>query len=176
MSASTRLSRAAGLALGYLAGRLIDHPARRKPVAAFQRASLAVEDRTYVDDAGWGTVHTAGVVGSVAAIGLVAERLTRKRPVLHALATAAATAIVVEGGPDDEPGSLSSRDLVGPLFYGVAFGIPGLLGYRAIHGVADQIGSTEDEKYANFGRSAGRLRDVADYLPDHLTEKLNALK
>ncbi len=175
MSASIRLSRAAGLALGFIAGRLIDQPVRRQPVAAFEQAASAVEERSYVDDAGWGTVHAAGLVGGAAALGLVVERLTRKHPVLHALATAAATAIVLEGGPEDEPGSLPPRAVVGPLLYGAAFGIPGLLGYRAVHSVADQLG-TGDEKYANFGRSAGSLRDVADYLPTQLTEKLNSLK
>ncbi len=169
-----RLSRAIGLGLGYVAGRLIEQPIRSQPAAAFQQAASAVEERSYVDDAGWGTVHVGALVGAVAALGVVAERLTRKRPVLHALATAVATAVVLED-TDSEPGSLSTRGMVGPLVYGAAFGIPGLLGYRAVHTVADQLG-TGDEKYANFGRSASSLRDVADYLPDHLTEKLNALK
>ncbi len=113
-------------------------------------------------------------MGGAAAIGLVLERLTRKRPVLHILATAVATAAVLED-PESEPGSLSTQGLIGPLFYGTAFGIPGLLGYRAVHTVADQL-NPDDEKYANFGRSAAQLRDVADYLPDQLTEKLNALR
>lgn len=167
MSATTRLSRVAGLALGYLAGRMIEQPLRRKPVEGFERASAAIEDRTYADDAGWGTVHTVAVVGGIAAAGLAVERLTRKVPVLHALATAAATAVVLDGSPDDE--HRRARDVIGPLIWGAAFGIPGLLGYRAAHVVADQIG-TGDEKYAEFGRSATQLRDLLDWLPNQLTQ------
>jgi len=158
-----RLSRAAGLALGYLASRLIDQPIRSQPAAAFQQAAGAVEERSYVDDAGWGTVHAGGLVAGAAGIGLIVERLTRKRPVLHILATAVATAIVLED-PESEPGSLSTQGLIGPLCYGTAFGIPGLLGYRAVHSVADQL-DTGDEKYANFGRSASQLRDLSVFLP-----------
>lgn len=165
MSATTRLSRVAGLALGYLAGRMIEQPLRRKPVEGLERAAAAIEDRTYSDDANWGTVHTAAVVGGIALAGLAVERLTRKVPVLHALATAAATAVVLEGGPDDQP--RSARAVVGPLIWGAAFGIPGLFGYRAAHVVADQLG-TGDEKYANFGRSAIQLRDLVDWLPNQL--------
>ncbi|GAB3747806.1 cobalamin biosynthesis protein [Microlunatus parietis] len=167
MSATSQLSRVAGLALGYLAGRMIEQPLRRKPVEGFERVSTAIEDRTYADDANWGTVHTATVVGGIAVAGLAVERLTRNVPVLHALATAAATAVVLEGGPDDEP--RPARAVIGPLIWGAAFGIPGLLGYRAAHVVADQIG-TGDEKYASFGRSAILLRDLLDWLPNQLTE------
>ncbi|HLT62196.1 MAG TPA: hypothetical protein VK020_13430 [Microlunatus sp.] len=168
MTAATRLSRAAGLALGYLAGRFLDRPVRRRPVAAFEQAAAAVEDRTYADDANWGTVHTAGLVGGAAALGLVVEKLTRKRPLLHALATAAAAAAVLDGDADERP----ARSVVGALLWGGGFGIPGLLGYRAARSVADQLGNG-DERYAEFGRSAVQLGEFVDWVPNQVTEKLS---
>ncbi|WP_018655555.1 cobalamin biosynthesis protein [Actinomadura flavalba] len=90
-------SRAAGLLAGVALDALLADPRRGHPVAAFGRAARAVEHRLYGDDRARGAVFTAVLVGGTAALGVAAERATRRRPVLHAGATAAVTWAVLGG-------------------------------------------------------------------------------
>lgn len=90
-------SRAIGLAVGFAADRLLGDPRRWHPVAGFGAAAAAVEKRTYAAGRAAGVRHVALLVGSTAALGLVAERATRRSPLAHALATAAATWAVLGG-------------------------------------------------------------------------------
>jgi adenosylcobinamide-phosphate synthase len=91
------VSRAAGLLLGHLLDRLVGDPRRAHPVAAFGRAAAAVERRTHADSRAAGALHSALLVGGAVAIGVTVERATARRPVLHAVATAAATWAVLGG-------------------------------------------------------------------------------
>jgi adenosylcobinamide-phosphate synthase len=90
-------SRALGLAAGFLADRLLGDPRRGHPVAGFGRVATALEDRLYADRRREGAVFTTILVGSAAVVGVAADRLTRERPVAHALAVAAATWTVLGG-------------------------------------------------------------------------------
>ena len=90
--------RAAGLALGCLADRLLGDPRRGHPVAGFGRAATALERRTYADSRGAGLGHTALLLAALAALGVSAERAAARRgPVATAVVTAAATYVVLGG-------------------------------------------------------------------------------
>ncbi|MDC5696187.1 cobalamin biosynthesis protein [Intrasporangium calvum] len=109
-------SRAAGLALGFVADRLLGDPRRWHPVAGFGTLAGHLEKRTYAAGRAPGVAHVALLVGSTAALGLMAERVTRRSPVAHAAATAAATWAVLGGRSlvregDVISGQLSSGDL-----------------------------------------------------------------
>jgi adenosylcobinamide-phosphate synthase len=91
------VSRALGLALGFLADRVLADPVRWHPVAGFGRLAGALEQRWWSPSRGRGIAHTAALVGSVTAVGVLLERTTRSRPVAHTLVTAAATWTVLGG-------------------------------------------------------------------------------
>ena len=90
-------SRATGLALGFLADRILGDPARAHPVAAFGQVAAAVEARAYADSRLRGSLVTGGLVASTALGGVVLDRVTRSRPVLHTLVTSIATWTVLGG-------------------------------------------------------------------------------
>jgi len=85
------VSRAAGLALGFLADQLLGDPVRFHPVAGFGQAAGRLERRMYADSRAHGATYWLVLVGTTTAAGVLVERGTRNRPVLHTLATAAAT-------------------------------------------------------------------------------------
>jgi adenosylcobinamide-phosphate synthase len=85
------VSRAIGILLGFAADRLVGDPRRYHPVAGFGQTAAALEKGLYADSRRNGTVHAAVLVGSTTVLGLAAERLTRRHPILHTAVTAAAT-------------------------------------------------------------------------------------
>ncbi len=60
---------------------------------------------------------------------------------------------------------------VAPLLWGAVFGLPGLLGYRAVNTLDAMVGH-RDVHYAKFGWAAARLDDVANLVPARLTALL----
>jgi adenosylcobinamide-phosphate synthase len=90
-------SRATGIALGQLADQTLGDPARWHPVAGFGRLAAAVEARAYADSRLRGSLVAGALVGSAATIGLLLDRATRRRPVVHVLLTATATWTVLGG-------------------------------------------------------------------------------
>jgi adenosylcobinamide-phosphate synthase len=90
-------ARAIGLLAGFAADRLLGDPARLHPVAGFGRVAGALERRLWADDRATGAVYTAVLVGGSGALGLLADRATRGRPVAHAALVAATTWAVVGG-------------------------------------------------------------------------------
>ena len=90
-------SRALGLVLGFVADRLFGDPRRFHPVAGFGRLAAGVEHHLYADDRMRGVAHSALLVGSTGVLGLAADRMTARRPLLHTALTAA-TAWAVLGG------------------------------------------------------------------------------
>ncbi|GAB3888220.1 cobalamin biosynthesis protein [Terrabacter terrigena] len=91
------MSRALGLALGYLLDQTFGDPRRWHPVAGFGSAAMALERRTYAARRGPGVTHVAVLVGSTVALGVVAERTARRSVTAHTLLTAAATWAVLGG-------------------------------------------------------------------------------
>ncbi|MBB1484116.1 cobalamin biosynthesis protein [Tessaracoccus sp. MC1865] len=85
------ISRALGLALGVLADQIVGDPRRHHPVAWFGSFAARAEAPLYGDNVAAGAVYTTATVAPVAALGVAAERLTRRHPVLHTAATALAT-------------------------------------------------------------------------------------
>jgi adenosylcobinamide-phosphate synthase len=91
------VSRALGLVLGFAADRTFGDPRRFHPVAGFGRAAAALEKPLYADTRAAGTSYTAVLIGTTALAGVLVERVTRHRPVLHTLVTAATTWAVLGG-------------------------------------------------------------------------------
>ncbi|MER8017801.1 cobalamin biosynthesis protein [Streptomyces griseoluteus] len=90
-------SYAYGAAAGLLGDLLLGDPQRMHPVAAFGRAAGCAERVLWHDHRGWGALHTLVCAGGATALGAVAARAVRPRPVASAALTAAATWAVVGG-------------------------------------------------------------------------------
>lgn len=109
-------SRATGLALGFLADRVLGDPARAHPVAAFGQVAAAVESRAYADSRLRGSLVTGGLVATTLLGGVVLDRVTRSRPVLHTLVTSIATWTVLGGTSlDREAGRVDGLLAAGDL-------------------------------------------------------------
>lgn len=89
--------RAAGLALGFIADRLLGDPGRYHPVAGFGRAAAALERWLYASSVPRGALYTGLLVGGSAAFGTLVERRGR-RSRLPTTAITAVTAWAVLGG------------------------------------------------------------------------------
>ncbi len=68
----------------------------------------------------------------------------------------------------------ASDGVVAPLFWGVIFGLPGLVGYKALN-TADSMIGHRNERYEDFGWAAARADDLANLIPARLTAILIAL-
>ncbi|TYO67720.1 cobalamin biosynthesis protein CobD [Bradyrhizobium hipponense] len=62
----------------------------------------------------------------------------------------------------------ASDGIVAPVFWGALFGLPGILGYKAINTLDSMIGH-RTERHEAFGRAAARIDDVANFVPARLT-------
>jgi adenosylcobinamide-phosphate synthase len=97
MTLSRHWPSAVGLAMGYLADRVVGDPGRGHPVAGFGAAASWLEARCYADRRAAGVVHTGALVGAVIALGAVSERLISNRSLSTVVTTAAATWAVLGG-------------------------------------------------------------------------------
>jgi adenosylcobinamide-phosphate synthase len=86
-----------GLLVGVLADAVLGDPARWHPVAGFGACAAALERRWYADRRASGVAHTAALVGGAVAVGVGAELVAARRPLLGAALTAAATWAVLGG-------------------------------------------------------------------------------
>ncbi len=86
--------RVAGIAIGYLADMLLGDPRHGHPVALFGSVAAALERVTYADSRRAGVVHVGTLLGALAALGVVAQRLAAGRT---SAATAAATFVALGG-------------------------------------------------------------------------------
>ncbi|MEW9530136.1 cobalamin biosynthesis protein [Microbispora sp. NPDC049125] len=203
---------AAGLLLGAALDAVAGDPRRGHPVAVFGGRAAALEKRLYRDSRAAGVVFAATCVGTVAAIGLLADRMTRSRPAARTAVTAAATwavlggtslakegvamAAALESGDlraarerlpnlcGRDPSGLAAPELargtvesiaentsdavVAPLVWGAVFGVPGLLGYRAVNTLDAMVGH-RSPRYERFGWASARLDDAANLVPARLT-------
>ncbi|MGX1321440.1 adenosylcobinamide-phosphate synthase [Bradyrhizobium sp. USDA 377] len=62
----------------------------------------------------------------------------------------------------------ASDGIVAPVFWGALFGLPGILGYKAINTLDSMIGH-RNERHEAFGWAAARMDDVANFIPARLT-------
>jgi adenosylcobinamide-phosphate synthase len=67
----------------------------------------------------------------------------------------------------------TSDGVVAPLFWGALFGLPGIIGYKAINTLDSMIGH-RTERHEAFGWAAARIDDVANFVPARLTGVLLA--
>ncbi len=67
----------------------------------------------------------------------------------------------------------ASDGIVAPIFWGVLFGLPGIVGYKAINTLDSMIGH-RSERHRFFGWAAARIDDVANFVPARLTGLLFA--
>lgn len=58
----------------------------------------------------------------------------------------------------------TSDAVVAPLFWGALFGVPGLLGYRAVNTLDAMVGH-RSPRYRQFGWASARLDDVVNLVP-----------
>jgi adenosylcobinamide-phosphate synthase len=68
----------------------------------------------------------------------------------------------------------TSDGVVAPLFWGALFGLPGIIGYKAINTLDSMIGH-RTERHEAFGWAAARIDDVANFVPARLTGLLFAV-
>lgn len=68
----------------------------------------------------------------------------------------------------------ASDAVVAPLLWGAVFGIPGLLGYRAVNTLDAMVGH-RSPRYARFGWASARIDDVANWVPARVTGVLASL-
>jgi adenosylcobinamide-phosphate synthase len=97
MTLSRHWPSALGLAVGYLADRVVGDPGRGHPVAGFGAAASWLEARCYADRRAAGVVHTGALVGVAIASGATLERLISNRSLSTVVTTAAATWAVLGG-------------------------------------------------------------------------------
>jgi adenosylcobinamide-phosphate synthase len=67
----------------------------------------------------------------------------------------------------------SSDGVVGPLFWLMIFGLPGIAGYKAIN-TADSMVGHLDDRYREFGWASAKLDDIVNWIPARLTALLLA--
>ena len=94
---SLGLARAAGIALGVVADAIIGDPRRGHPVAAFGRWAGRLERAGYAPTRARGAAYTALAVAGPVLLGVVADRLTVRRPAGRVLVTALATWVSLGG-------------------------------------------------------------------------------
>jgi adenosylcobinamide-phosphate synthase len=68
----------------------------------------------------------------------------------------------------------TSDGVVAPVFWGALFGLPGIVGYKAVNTLDSMIGH-RTPRHQSFGWAAARIDDVANLIPARLTALLFAL-
>ena len=80
--------RAVGLLLGVAADAALGDPQRGHPVAAFGKAAQVAEKLLHQDKRSAGVAYTGLLVGGTLVLGALAERRSRRSPVMQAALTA----------------------------------------------------------------------------------------
>jgi adenosylcobinamide-phosphate synthase len=68
----------------------------------------------------------------------------------------------------------ASDGVVAPVFWGGLFGLPGIIGYKAVNTLDSMIGH-RTARHEAFGWAAARIDDVANFIPARLTGLMFAL-
>jgi adenosylcobinamide-phosphate synthase len=119
---------ATGLALGAAADLLLADPRRGHPVAGFGTVAAGLERRTWRDSRATGAGYALTLVGSATALGAVADRVTRRRPFVRTLVTAAATWSVLGGTSLGRAAATMDRTLGAGDLAGARAALPALAG------------------------------------------------
>jgi adenosylcobinamide-phosphate synthase len=143
-----------------------------------------------VVDVGWGRTMLVGVIAwpFVALRSLYDHVAAVARPLKAGDLDAARLAVAKIVGRDpallDEAGvaraaieSLAentSDGVVAPVFWGALFGLPGILGYKAVNTLDSMIGH-RTARHESFGWAAARIDDIANFIPARVTGLLFAL-
>jgi adenosylcobinamide-phosphate synthase len=105
------IARAVGLLLGVAADGAFGDPRRGHPVAGFGKVAQRVERVLYRDHRLAGVLHAVVLGGGATALGVLAERAGRGRPVVQTVTTAAATWLVLGGRSLAVEGAAIGREL-----------------------------------------------------------------
>jgi adenosylcobinamide-phosphate synthase len=68
----------------------------------------------------------------------------------------------------------TSDGIVAPVFWGALFGLPGIVGYKAVNTLDSMIGH-RTVRHESFGWAAARIDDLLNFIPARLTGFLLAL-
>jgi adenosylcobinamide-phosphate synthase len=68
----------------------------------------------------------------------------------------------------------TSDGVVAPVFWGALFGLPGVVGYKAVNTLDSMIGH-RTARHEQFGWAAARIDDIANFVPARITGFLFAL-
>lgn len=104
-----RAGRAVGLILGVAADAALGDPRRGHPVAAFGRVAQTAERVLHRDTRSAGVLYTGLLVGGTVTLGVVADRVARRSPVLEAATTALTTWVVLGGASLADEGTAMGR-------------------------------------------------------------------
>jgi adenosylcobinamide-phosphate synthase len=143
-----------------------------------------------VVDAGWGRILLVGILAwpFLALRSLYDHVAAVAYPLAAGDLYAARSAVAKIVGRDpallDEAGiaraaveSLAentSDGVVAPVFWGALFGLPGIIGYKAVNTLDSMIGH-RSARHERFGWAAARIDDVANFIPARITGLLFAL-
>jgi adenosylcobinamide-phosphate synthase len=176
--------------------RNLDPPALRRAVgaaAALGAIALptvlawAIQEEL---DSGWGRIFVAGILawplvalrslhdhvtavadplqaGDIKAARIAVARIVGRDPLT--LDEAAIARAAIESLAEN-----ASDGVVAPLFFGAIFGLPGIVGYKAISTLDSMIGH-RTPRHEAFGWAAARIDDVANFIPARLTGALFVL-
>jgi adenosylcobinamide-phosphate synthase len=166
---------AAGLAAAQLAGGRLDAARRANGPSAPGRPAASV---TVTALATWTVLGGTSLAREAQAIGRLLDHgdLAAARRQLPALCgrdpdrldAAGLARAAVESVAEN-----TSDAVVAPLLWGAVFGLPGLLGYRAVNTLDAMIGY-HSPRYERFGWAAARLDDAANLIPARVTGLLAA--
>ena len=67
-----------------------------------------------------------------------------------------------------------SDGVTAPLFWGLIFGLPGLLAYKAVN-TLDSMWGYRNDRFEDFGKASARLDDAINWIPARLTGALVCL-
>jgi adenosylcobinamide-phosphate synthase len=94
---------------GYALDRAVGDPRRGHPVALFGRAAGALERRVWADSRLRGAGYTAACAGAAVGLGVLAQAVTRRRPLARFAVTTLATWTVLGGRGLTEEGAAMAR-------------------------------------------------------------------